>query len=303
MRVVALAGGTGSAKLLRGLSKLPIDLTVVGNVGDNIWIYGVFVCPDIDIACYALAGISSSRGWGIENDTFATMSSLSRLGLETWFRLGDKDLGTCLARTELIRKGSTLTEATDRVRKQMGVKQTILPVTDDHLETMIETSKGRLHLQEFWVRDRGAPLVKSVEYEGSESATATEKVLLALKEADNVVVCPANPITSIAPMLAVKGLRQSLARSSAKVAALSPMEGKAPFSGPALKLMKASKIRGDSIGVAELYSKFADAMIISERDSGMKETIESLGIKCALSDTRMKSAEDEIRLAKEILAI
>ena len=303
MRVVALAGGTGSAKLLRGLSKLPIDLTVVGNVGDNVWMYGTYVCPDVDIACYTLAGIASSRGWGIEGDTFNTMSSLSRLGFETWFRLGDKDMATCLARTEMIRKGSTLTEATDMIRARLGVKHTVLPVTDDHLETKIETGNGRIHLQEFWVRDKGRPRVKKIIYEGSGSAKASEEVVLALNEAEKVVVCPANPITSIGPMLAAGGISQSLVHTSAKVIALSPMTGKAPFSGPALKLMKASMIRGDSVGVAELYSNFLDAIMISSNDAVMKVEVESLGIECGLSDIRMGNAADEIRLAKEILAI
>jgi LPPG:FO 2-phospho-L-lactate transferase len=302
LKVVALAGGTGSAKLLRGLSRLPIDLTVVGNVGDNIWMYGVYVCPDVDIACYTLAGIASPKGWGLDGDTFDAMSSLDGLGLDTWFRLGDKDLATCLARTEMMRNGATLTEATDSIRKRMGVKQTVLPVTDDQVETRIINEKLNMHLQEFWVKNKGRPTVKEVDYKGSKSATVTKAVTLAIEAAERIIVCPANPVTSIGPMLSVRGFAQRLEKSSASVTAVSPMQGKAPFNGPALKLMKATGVRGDSFGVAQSYSKFIDAIIISERDSRMKKEIESLGVRCRPSNTHMETMEDEIRLAKEVLA-
>ena len=157
MKVVALAGGTGSSKLLRGLARLPVDLTVVANVGDNFWTYGVYVCPDVDIATYALAGISGARGWGIAGDTFRVLGELSRLGAETWFRLGDRDMAVCLRRTGMLRKGVSLTEATIEIGRSLGTKPAILPVTNERLETRIMTRDGELHLQEFWVRERGRP--------------------------------------------------------------------------------------------------------------------------------------------------
>ena len=302
MKVVALAGGTGSAKLLIGLSKLPIDLSVIANPGDNVWMYGVYVCPDIDIACYSLAGIADKvRGWGVQDDTFETLASLSRLGLDTWFKLGDRDFATCLARTTMIRRGLSLTAATKRIRILLGVKQEILPATDEPLETRIRTERGESHLQEFWVRDHGKPRVRGVRYEGSKAAKVSEDVGNALAEADKIVVCPANPITSIGPMLAVPGFSDLLARARSEVVAVSPMEGKAPFSGPALKLMKAEGIRSDSLGVAKLYSRFLDRILISKRDAAMKKEIDSIGVSCTVADIRMKTDEDQTRLAGELL--
>ena len=302
MKVVALAGGTGSAKLLRGLYQLPLDLKVVANVGDNFWVYGVYVCPDIDIASYTLAGVSDRiKGWGQAGDTFEALSQLSRLGAETWFRLGDRDLAVSLARTEMIRRGATLTEATESTRKALGVRCPILPVTDDHVETRVVTPVGDLHLQEFWVRDKGAPKATRVRYRGAKRARVTRQVASALSEADRVVVCPANPVTSVGPMLAVPGFTRLLQDSEARVVALSPMIGGAPFSGPAGKLMKAGGSRQDSLGVADLYSKFLDCILISQDDSALRPRIESLGLGCVTSDTRMTGSSDELRLAKELL--
>jgi LPPG:FO 2-phospho-L-lactate transferase len=302
MRVVALAGGTGSAKLLRGLYKTEADLTVVANVGDNIWMYGVYVCPDIDIACYTLAGVADpSRGWGIAGDSFKALGSLRKIGEAAWFMLGDRDLATSLRRTEMIRSGATLTEVTESLRKALGLKCAVLPVTDQDVATMITTPEGDLHLQEFWVKEKGLPRVIRVWYRGARSARLTSAVESHIEAADRVILCPANPISSIGPMLAVPGLTKLLAQSGARVVALSPMEGHQPFSGPAGKLLKAGGVRQDSVGVADLYSRFLDAMVISKRDSAMKRKIESLGVQCSLSDTLMSSAEDEVRLARELL--
>lgn len=302
MRVVALAGGTGSAKLIRGLSKLPVELAVVANVGDNVWMYGVYVCPDVDIACYTLAGIADrKRGWGIDGDTFEMMSRLDRLGLETWFRLGDRDLANCLARTEMMRSGVTLTEATQRICEVLGATVDVLPVADSHVETRVVTTAGDLHLQEFWVRDHGKPSVRSVRYEGADQSRVTRQVQAVVEKADRIIVCPANPVTSISPMLAVPGFVHMLSRVKAEVIALSPMDGRTPFSGPAGKLMKAMNIRGDSVGVASIYSKFLDRLVISERDAALAREIESIGVKCLLSNTMMRSQDDELRLARELV--
>jgi LPPG:FO 2-phospho-L-lactate transferase len=302
LKVVALAGGTGSAKLLRGLDKLRIDLTVVANVGDNVWMYGLYVCPDIDIACYTLAGVADrARGWGIQGDSHRSLEQLAKLGTPTWFKLGDMDMATCLFRTRLLREGATLTQATRSICSALGVSRNVIPVTDDPVETRIVTPQGDMHLQEFWVRDGGRPSVTRVWYRGARGAMVTEEVKAALEGADRVVLCPANPVTSIGPMLAVPGFRTGLAGCEAKVVALSPMVGTSPFSGPAGKLMKAVGIRADSLGVAKLYSGFLDSLIISDGDVSLKEDIASLGIDCSLADTRMTAASDELRLAKKVL--
>jgi LPPG:FO 2-phospho-L-lactate transferase len=303
LKVVALAGGTGSAKLLRGLQRLGVELTVLANVGDNIWMYGAYVCPDIDVACYTLAGISDkAKGWGIEGDSFEVLGTLGRLGLETWFKLGDKDLANCLKRTELMRSGASLTDAVAEECRSLGVKDAVLPVTDGPVETRIVTTKGDLHLQEFWVRDGGRPRVTKVQYKGAKAARMTDPARRALEGADRIVVCPANPVTSVGPILAVRGVVHALSGSRARVTALSPMVGAHPFSGPAKKLMKAAGIRQDSVGVAESYSKFLDALIISDKDSNLLTEVESTGVSCTTTDTEMKRPEDETRLAQELLA-
>ena len=299
-----MAGGTGSAKLLRGLQSLPVDLTAIVNVGDNAWIYGVYVCPDIDIATYTLAGVSDRKmGWGVEGDTYGTLGALSRLGRESWFKLGDIDLATCLFRTEMLRSGGTLTHATDEIRRALGVGCPILPATDGLMETWISTSKGDMHLQEFWVREGGRPRVRRVTYRGARRSHPTEEVKSAILDADRIVVCPANPVTSIGPMLALSGFSRLLSESEGRVVALSPMVGNAPVSGPAAKLLKGAGVRPDSVGVAGMYSRFLDAMLVSVRDSALKTPIEALGVRCALTDTMMTGPASETRLARELLEV
>ncbi len=302
MRIVALAGGTGSAKLLRGLSGLGVDMTVVANVGDNIWVHGLYVCPDLDIAMYTLAGLANRRqGWGIEGDTFRTLSQLGQIGEPTWFALGDMDIATHIVRTKMLREGLTLTSVMDKLRKALGVDHAILPLTDDPVETRILTSAGDIHLQEFWVRDRGRPAVMGVAYKGSSKARFTEEVEEAVKMADRIVLCPANPVTSIGPMLAVPGFSRRLSLARARVTALSPMVGRVPFGGPAAKLMKAVGMRLNSVGVAKAYSEFLDSLVIDRSDESLAGEIEELGIKCILSSTLMADPSDERRIAKELL--
>lgn len=281
-----------------------MDLTAVVNVGDNAWMYGVYVCPDIDIATYTLAGVADpERGWGIESDTFRVLGGLSRLGEDTWFRLGDLDLATCLLRTEMLRNGATLTAATDRIRRALRVTSPILPATDGSVETWLSTSRGEMHLQEFWVRERGRPGVEAVAYRGASRSAPTARVKSAIRGADRIVICPANPVTSVGPMLALKGFVNLLAGSRARVVALSPMVGRAPVSGPAGKLLKSVGLRPDSVGVAELYSGFLDAILISDSDSGLRGKIEALGVSSAGTDTLMIDRDAESRLARELLEL
>ena len=303
VKVVALAGGTGSAKLLRGLSVIGVDLTVIANVGDNYWTHGLYVCPDIDIAMYTLAGVASKKkGWGIEGDTFRTLAQLGLMGESTWFSLGDRDIATHLVRTELLREGVSLTEATEKLRKAYGVSQRLLPVTDDSVETRVLTSRGTMHLQEFWVRERGDPAVRGVKYTGASDAVPTKQVEEAIGTADRIVVCPANPVSSIGPMLAAPGFLEMLASAPARITSLSPMIGQEPISGPAGKLMKAMGMRTDSVGVAEAYSGFIDSLIIDRRDRRVATDIRELGVSCRSSDIVMRGRRDEIRLARELLA-
>lgn len=303
LRVVVLAGGTGSAKLLRGLAAVSCEFTVIANVGDNVWMHGLYVCPDVDIATYTLAGIADrERGWGIRGDTFNSLEQMAVLGAETWFRLGDRDLALHVLRTEMVRgRGMRLTEVTDAVRKRLGVEQRILPVTDDSVETRVLTESGDMHLQEFWVKLSGRPEVKAVVYRGADRASPTAEVADAIRMADRVIFCPANPVTSISPILAVSGMREMLAKSSARRVAVSPMLGRAPFSGPAGKMLRAVGFDSSSAGVAKMYSGVVDAILVDRRDADMKEEVERAGVECILSDIEVKGEGDEKRLAEELL--
>ncbi|MDG6920062.1 MAG: 2-phospho-L-lactate transferase [Nitrososphaerota archaeon] len=302
MKVAALAGGTGSAKLLRGLKAIGAELTVVANVGDNAWIYGVYVCPDVDIACYTLAGIADrTKGWGIRGDTFHMLDLLGRAGTDTWFRLGDRDLATCLARTQLLREGLTLTGATEAIAEKLGTGSAVLPACDEPVQTVIRTPEGELNLQEFWVREKGRPRALGVEYRGSGKARPTARVKEAIGEADVVVVCPANPVTSVGPSLAIPGFIRLL-KSARRVVALSPMVGNSPYSGPAGKLMEAVEVHPSSLGVAKMYSGFADAIVISDKDARMAREIREMGLGCVATGTMMEGGAGEARVAREVLS-
>jgi LPPG:FO 2-phospho-L-lactate transferase len=302
-RVVALAGGSGSAKLVRGLATLTDELTVVSNVGDNLWMHGLYICPDVDIATYVLAGILHRRGWGVKEDTFRTLSQLAALGAETWFRLGDRDLATHILRTKMLKEGRRLTEVTLEICNRLNVLGKVLPCTDSELQTYIKTNRGELHLQEFWVKEKGRPEVLGVRYKGSDRAVATKEVLSAIQGAHRIVICPANPISSIGPILAVRGVREAIVKSRARKVAVSPMLGNAPFSGPAGKMMKAVGLRTDSVGLAAFYRGLVNVVVIDQEDVKMRSDIEAEGVECVLASTLMKKRSDEIRLATKVAGV
>lgn len=192
--MAVLAGGTGSAKLLRGLKDDGGEFSVISNVGDNFWCHGLYVAPDVDIAVYTLAGIEdSARGWGIRDDTFNSLGQLGRMGEETWFNLGDRDLATHIFRTELMARGKRLGDITDTICERLGVKQKVIPCTDDRLETFIATRTGAMHLQEFWVKNGGEPEVIGVEYRGEEGARPEQRAIESLERAERIVFCPRTP--------------------------------------------------------------------------------------------------------------
>ena len=302
MRVVALAGGTGSAKLLRGLKGILGHLIVIANIGDNIWLHGLYICPDIDIAMYTLAGIEDrERGWGIAGDTFEVLGDLQRLGAETWFKIGDRDFATHVLRTRLLLGGRRLTEITASLAKRLGVGQSILPPSDEHVETRIQTDEGEMHLQEFWVKRRAEPKIRDVRYVGADSATVTGEVKDAIQNADRILFCPGNPVTSLLPIISIGGLRNLLMKSPAKRVALSPMVGRRAVSGPAALFLSALGHEPNSVGVARLYSEILDAIVIHEGDGEMASSVEGVGLKCILSDTVMHTAYDERRLAKQLI--
>lgn len=300
-RVVVLSGGTGSAKFLRGLQKTS-RFTVVANVGDNAWFHGLYVCPDVDTVTYTLAGIADSgRGWGIKGDEFRALAQLKRLGAEgTWFNIGDKDMATHLLRTAMMGEGRSLTEATSAIARGLGVSRwTILPATDQHVETRIVTAElGEMHLQEFWVREKGRPTPTGVRYVGCGRARMTEEVRKSIASAERIVFAPANPVTSILPILSIGGFREILRKAKARKLAVSPMIGEGSFSGPAARLMVARGLKPTSEGVARLYRGLLDVLIMDESDRAQADAIKRDGVSCHLTSTLMRTGGDEERLAK-----
>ena len=301
--IVAIAGGTGSVKLLRGLAAAVKDLVVISNVADNIWLHGVYVCPDLDTAIYGLANILNRiNGWGIKQDTYSFLNQLAILGEPTWFKLGDKDLATHLTRTKLLNEGKDLTEVTDFLRRKFNVRPQILPVSNDHMETRLRTDCGDLHIQEFWVREKGRPNIRSIRYKGAHQGRANSLVLKALRRASTIVIPPANPISSIGPMLALKEFESELILMRKKVIAVSPFIGNKIISGPAEKYMKSVKLDASSLGVAKYYKKFLGKFVISEQDHRLAEEISSHNVAVYETDIVMNNRSDENSLAKYILA-
>lgn len=297
-----LAGGTGSAKLLRGLIKVVPEenLAVIVNVGDNFKIHGLIVCPDLDTIMYLIAGIlDKKRGWGIKGDTFNFQKMIKRYKLESWFNIGDMDLATHICRTNLLAKGLTLTEVTKILCKSLNVKVKIFPATNDWVETRIKTVNGEIHLQEFWVKKRGKVKVLDVKYHGIEKAKMSSEALNFLLKSDGVIVCPANPITSIRPIILIPGMLEGLRKLKSKVLAVSPIIGSSPVSGPAGTLMKGLGLTPISpFKVAELYKEFTGIFVVDNRDTKVKDMIEKLGLKCLTTNILMRSFKDEVKLAK-----
>lgn len=304
--IAIIAGGTGSAKLIRGIASLAPQerLTIIGNVGDNFSLYGLQICPDLDTIMYLLAEIlDRKRGWGVKKETFNMLKTLRKYGVETWFRLGDRDLATHLYRTWLMAQGLTLAEATQKLAEALRIKARIIPATNSPLQTYIKTADGVIHLQEFWVKMKAKPKVLGVEYRGAGKAKPAPGVTQALRKAEAVIIPPANPITSIGPTLAIPTVKEALKRAEGPVIAVSPLIGGKPFSGPAGKLMEGLGLKPSTLTVAQLYREFLDILVVDRVDGGLREQIENLDVKCVITSTRMATLKDEKRLAREILSI
>lgn len=297
--ITVLAGGTGSVKLVRGLTRVAEKVNVVCNVGDNIWLYGLYVCPDIDTVTYGLAGmLDKKRGWGIEGDTFSFLDQAKRVGLPAWFGLGDRDLATHLYRTEMLRRKKSLTEVTGSIARALGVGSQILPATDDSVQTVISTSRGQMHLQEFWVKHGARLPVTGVAFKGADRARPTHKVVDAIRNSDRIIIAPANPVSSIGPMLAIGSIKRELGRARKKVVAVSPIIGSRPVSGPAAKYMKALGLEVSPAGVAKYYKDITGSFVIASADRGVSGRIEALGMKVLLTDIMMAGPAGEARLAR-----
>jgi LPPG:FO 2-phospho-L-lactate transferase len=302
--ITALAGGVGAARFLQGLVKLipEKELTVIVNTGDDVKLYGLHISPDLDIIMYTLAGIvDEERGWGVKGDTFYCLEMLKEYGYETWFKLGDKDLATHIHRTLLLKSGLGLSEVTSRLCQALGLRAKILPMTNDKIETIIATDKGKMHFQEYLVKRGAQDKVTDVEFKGVERAAPAPGVIDAILNSKAVVVCPSNPVVSIGTILTVKGVRGALRNTQARVIAISPIVGGSPIKGPADKLMRGLGVEVSAYGVASLYKDFLDDFIVDKVDEAQKHRIEGLGLNVVVTNTIMKSMQDKIRLAKVVL--
>ncbi|MFL6390871.1 MAG: 2-phospho-L-lactate transferase [Nitrososphaeraceae archaeon] len=300
--ITVLAGGTGSVKLVRGLALQTTDLKVVSNVGDNIWLHGLYVCPDIDTIIYGLADMLDKRqGWGVKNDSFGFLRQMEMLGEEMWFKIGDRDLATHLLRTNMLKNGKNLSEITDWMRSRYAIAPKIIPATDNPMETKVVTDRGEMHIQEFWVKYGGEPNVLNIVYSGADRSRVNPRAIDALKRSKIIVIAPANPITSIGPILAIKGIRKELITQKKKIIAVSPMIGNEAVSGPAAKYMRTMDLQNSPIGVAKYYSDFVSKLIISASDWRLSTEINRLGIKAYETDIIMRNADDETRVALYLL--
>lgn len=306
--ITALAGGVGSARFLAGLLRVvdPADVVVVGNTGDDDWFHGLRVCPDLDSVTYALAGANNpATGWGLAGDTFSVLAALERYGVATWFRIGDRDFATHLFRTERLRAGVPLSLVTAEITAAWGLACRILPMSDDVVSTRITVAAPDGHrelaLEEWFVRERCEPPVVGVRYECAHTACPGPGVLDALTSADVVVICPANPILSIAPILSVPGIRDAVAAHE-RVVAISNLIAGVAVRGPADRLLADLGIEASCVGVARIYRDLCAAFVIDEQDAHRAEEIEALGVRAIVTDTLMTDVTVAASLARAALA-
>jgi len=300
--ITILAGGSGSVKMVRGFASQRTDINVVTNVGDNYWLYGMYICPDIDTITYGLADLlDHDKGWGIKKDTFGFLRQMEIFGEETWFRIGDRDAATHLTRTNMLKNGKSLSDITKWMCEKFSIEIKVIPVTDNTIETRIITDKGDLHLQEFWVKHRGLDEVKGIEYQGAEKVRPNPDAMNAIHDSNLIVIAPGNPLTSIGPMLAIKGIRKELAKKKNKVVAISPIIGNSAISGPTGKYMEAAGIEVSALGVAKMYADVCSNIIIDTKDRMQTKKSESLNINVHDTKIRMTNKQSEDALAASIL--
>jgi len=304
MKVCALAGGVGGAKLASGLQDVlqPGDLSVVVNTADDFDLWGLHICPDLDTVMYTLAGISNPEtGWGIAGESFQTLNMVESYGEETWFKLGDRDLATHVLRTSRMLSGETLTEVTAGLSGALGVESVVLPMSDHPVSTVLETPQGRLEFQEYFVRRGQRDEVLGIELRGIEDARPTERVLATVSRADAIVLCPSNPVVSVGPILALPGMMEALATSDAPRVAVSPIVGGRALKGPADRMLASLGHEVSATGVARMYAGLVDGMVVDRADEDERAGIEALGMRVLVTESIMRDAEDRARLASETL--
>ena len=307
MKVALLAGGTGGAKLAHGLAQVlpdPADLNVILNVADDTERHGLLVSPDIDTVLYTLAGlVDPAQGWGVEGDTFTALAMLERLGEETWFRIGDADLALHVRRNHLLRQGRSLTDAMANIATALGVRAHLLPATDDRVRTRVLTDGGELDFQAYFVHNRQADEVRSLRFEGVESARPTAGVVRALEEAELIVIGPSNPLVSIGPILAIPGIREAVVTTGARRIGVSGIVAGRAIRGPADRMLGSLGHEVSARGVARLYVGLVDTFVIDEADAELGPSIGELGMNVVVLPTVMRSDADRAALAAALVQL
>lgn len=294
--IVLLAGGTGGAKLARGITAVvdPERVAVIANTGDDIEMYGSHVSPDPDLVSFWLADEIDARGWGLKDDTFAVMDALRQLGVDVWFNLGDRDLAWCLERARMQGEdGLSPTAALARLNETLGVRARVLPMSDDPVRTWVRTAAGWHSFQEFMIRQGAAGIVEGLEFRGAEQARASEQALAAIAAASAIVIGPSNPLASIAPILAVPGIREALLATDAPVVAVSPIVEGEVLKGPTAAFMAFAALECNADGVADFYGELLDGMVADENVARLPTL---------RMDTRMDGAEDRAGVAAQVLS-
>lgn len=310
-RIVLLSGGVGGAKLALGFysaglfdSGDPSSLTVVANSGDDIDMFGLRICPDWDILAYTLSGrVEESQGWGVAGDTYTVLDQVRELGGAGWFNLGDRDLGLHLYRTERWRSGDPLSDIMKDIATSLGLRCQLLPMSDQPVATHIETPQGWLHLQEYLVRERAAPRVQGIRFEGSETATPAPGVVEAISGADVVILAPSNPLISIGPILAVPGIADALRDTGALRMAVSPLVGGRSLKGPTDRMMEELGYEVSPVAVAGMYKNWIDLFVLDEQDAALAGGVTALGLRCEALPTVMTDLAAKTALARGLMAL
>ena len=303
MTVLALTGGVGGAKLALGLARVlaPDQLVFVVNTGDDFEHFGLHISPDVDTLTYTLAEVANpATGWGRADESWHVMETLQRLGGETWFRLGDRDLALHLRRRSLFDQGMGLTSATAALANGLGIRHRILPMSDDPVRTQVQTPQGALAFQHYFVRDRCEPTALAFEFAGAESAKLNPAIPFDALQA--VVICPSNPYVSVDPILAVPGMRRALQSAGCPIVAVSPIVGGAAIKGPTAKMMRELGVHATTLEVAKHYRSLATHFVVDEVDARSRDAVAALGLETTIAQTVMRTLDDRITLARTVLA-
>jgi LPPG:FO 2-phospho-L-lactate transferase len=301
--VVALAGGVGAARFLDGLTRViqPERVFIIGNTADDAEIHGLHISPDLDTVTYTLAGLANPQhGWGIRGDSFRCLEALGRIGTDIWFQLGDLDLATHLYRTERLRQGASLAEATSEITAAFKVRSMLVPMSNERVRTRICTPSGELEFQTYFVKRHARDPVTAIHFEGASEAAPAPGLLDAIAQAEAIILCPSNPFISIGPILAIPGIRTALQRKRDKVAVISPIVGGRALKGPAAKMMKSMQLRSSAAEVAKLYLDFTNIFVLDELDRKQAAQVEAFGMRPVVTNTIMRGLREKKSLARVV---